>query len=86
MNAKHLAVELREIAAEALFQASCDKENIKWLGALMRAIKASIVNGSEHDAVALAAIGQYIAESSMAVAEESETSLKEKLELLEVAQ
>lgn len=71
MNAKLQASNYKQIADEAVFQLECGNEFGNWMFSLMTAIRDDHKHSGGLNAAGLAALGVYLSESHIEVAEQT---------------
>lgn len=88
MSAKNSQVEdsLGKIANEAIELIGFEKDHIRWMSALMRAIQIDLKHNCGRCAKDLANLGQYLGDDCLAYLESSSEKLQNSLDSVEVAQ
>ncbi|MDN7139699.1 hypothetical protein KC131_03500 [Pseudomonas sp. JQ170] len=88
MSAKNSRVEdsLTKIANDAVELLGFEKDHIRWLSALMRAIQIDLQHNCGRCAKDLANLGQYLGDDCLAYLESSSEKLQNSLDSVEVTQ
>lgn len=88
MSAKNSQVEdsLGKIENEAIELIGFEKDHIRWLSALMRAIQIDLKHNCGRCAKDLANLGQYLGDDCLAYLESSSEKLQNSLDSVEVTQ